>query len=125
MFMNTRLNHLVPLLSRKWNVLRGALLVIFILLGSIVLKAQTIFPVQSTTRILPPYSVYLADYAVNGNDKLQCILVNRDATAATYQVRLRLTVKLNGRVILQTSPNYNPQPITLTPNSPLLFAGAT
>jgi hypothetical protein len=46
-------------------------------------QAQTIYPVQSTTRIIPPYSVYLADYAVNGNDKLQCLLVNRDATATT------------------------------------------
>jgi hypothetical protein len=88
-------------------------------------QAQTIYPVQSTTRILPPYSVYLADYAVNGNDKLQCLLVNRDATATTYQVRLRLTVKLNGRVIMQTSPSFNPAPIALTPNSIQLFAGST
>jgi hypothetical protein len=88
-------------------------------------QAQTIFPVQSTTRILPPYSVYLADYAVNGNDKLQCILVNRDATQTTYQVRLRLTVKLNGRVIMQTSPGYNPPAITLSPNIAQVFAGAT
>src|SRR5262245_24245632 len=73
------------------------------LLLTLAVQAQTIFPIQSTTRILPPYSVYLADYAVNGNNKLQCILVNRDATLTTYQVRLRLTVKLNGKVILQTS----------------------
>lgn len=95
------------------------------LLGCLVVQAQTIFPVQSTTRILPPYSVYLADYAVNGNDKLQCILVNRDATQQTYQVRLRLTVTLNGTVIMRTNYAYNPAPITLTPGVAQIFAGAT
>jgi hypothetical protein len=38
---------------------------------------------------------------------------------------LRLTVKLNGRVIMQTSPSFNPAPIALTPNSLQLFAGST
>lgn len=123
--MYRHLHRLVSFVNSPLTAVRQALLVTALLLYTLAAQAQTIFPVQSTTRILPPYSVYLADYAVNGNNKLQCILVNRDATQTTYQVRLRLTVKLNGRVIMQTSPNYNPPAITLTPQMAQVFAGAT
>ncbi len=87
--------------------------------------SQTIFPVQASTRVLTPYSVYLADYAVNGNDKLQSVLINRDAAQTTYQVILRLTVKLNGQVIMRSKPGFAPQPVTLAPQVPVIVAGAT
>lgn len=123
--MYRHFHRFVSFVAGPLTVKNNFLLVAVMLLCTLAAQAQTIFPVQSTTRILPPYSVYLADYAVNGNDKLQCILVNRDATQTTYQVRLRLTVKLNGRVIMQTSPSFNPTAITLSPNVAQVFAGAT
>ncbi|NII28630.1 hypothetical protein HB364_26335 [Pseudoflavitalea sp. X16] len=123
--MYRHFHRFVSFVAGPLTVKNNFLLVAVMLLCTLAAQAQTIFPVQSTTRILPPYSVYLADYAVNGNDKLQCILVNRDATQTTYQVRLRLTVKLNGRMIMQTSPSFNPTAITLSPNVAQVFAGAT
>jgi hypothetical protein len=97
----------------------------FLLLLFVKGNTQTIFPVQASTRVLTPYSVYLADYAVNGNDKLQSVLINRDAAQTTYQVILRLTVKLNGQVIMRSRAGFAPQPITLAPQTPVVVAGAT
>ncbi|MDQ3394534.1 MAG: hypothetical protein M3512_10555, partial [Bacteroidota bacterium] len=38
------------------------------------LQAQN-FPVQASTQLIPPYAVYLSDYATPGNEKLRVILV--------------------------------------------------
>ncbi len=99
--------------------------ILFLLISFVKGSSQTIFPVQASTRVLTPYSVYLADYAVNGNDKLQSVLINRDAAQTTYQVSLRLTVKLNGQVIMRSRPGFAPQPITLAPQVPVIVAGST
>jgi hypothetical protein len=80
-------------------------------------------PVQVTTQLIPPYSVYLPDYATPGNDKLRLIMLQRDLSRPAYQVRLQLSVELNGRIILQTSRAFNPPPINLDPGIPTIITG--
>lgn len=86
------------------------------------LRAQ-FYPVQATTQLIPPYSVYLPDYATPGNEKLRVILLQHDLTQAAYQLRLVLTVELEGRVIMRTSRRFMPPPITLDPGVPTIIAG--
>ncbi len=87
-------------------------------------NAQTIHPVQSTLQLLPPYSVYLSDYAQPGGEKLRVILLQRDLSQAVYQLRLAFSVELNGRVILRTASTFNPAPLSLDPGVPTILSGA-
>ncbi len=87
-------------------------------------SAQTIFPVQSSLQLLPPYSVYLSDYAQPGAEKLRVILLQRDLSQAAYSLRLVFSVELNGRVILRTSRLFNPPPLPLDPGVPTVISGA-
>jgi TANFOR domain-containing protein len=82
------------------------------------------YAVQSMVQLLPPYSVYLSDYATDGNGKLQVILRQGDLSRPVYQLRLVMSVELNGRVIMRTSRFFNPAPITLDPGVPTVIAGA-
>lgn len=86
--------------------------------------AQTIHPVTASLQLVPPYSVYLADYAAPGNDKLRAILTLNDLSQPSYTVRLRLKVELNGRVIMQTDPVYRGSAITLMPGMPQIITGS-
>lgn len=81
-------------------------------------------PIQLTTQLTPPYSVYLADYATPGNEKLRLIMLQRDLTKPSYQVRLQMAIELNGRVIMRTARAFNPPPITLDPGVPMIISGA-
>ncbi|HEY8935567.1 MAG TPA: hypothetical protein VIM65_10125, partial [Cyclobacteriaceae bacterium] len=82
------------------------------------------YAVQSTVQIMPPYSVYLSDYATEGNEKLRVILNLRDLSRPVYQLRLVMSVELNGKVIMRTSRFFNPAPISLDPGVPTIIAGA-
>jgi hypothetical protein len=82
------------------------------------------YPVQATTQLIPPYSVYLADYATPGSEKLRVILVQRDLTKPAYQLRLVMSVEWNGKVIMTTSRAFNPAPINLDPGIPTIISGA-
>jgi hypothetical protein len=86
-------------------------------------NAQTIHPVTASLQLVPPYSVYLADYSAPGNDKLRVILTLNDLSHPSYTVRLRLKVELNGRVIMQTDPAYRPSGITIMPGMPQIITG--
>jgi hypothetical protein len=81
------------------------------------------YPVQSTPQLVPPYSVYLSDYATPGNEKLRVILIQRDLTQPAYQLRLVMSVELNGKIIMRTSRTYNPPPISLNPGLPTVISG--
>jgi hypothetical protein len=85
-------------------------------------RAQ-LYPVQTTLQLTPPYSVYLSDYASPGNDKLRLIMVQRDVSKPSYQVRLSFSIELNGQNILRTSQNFNPGPIVLDPGIPMIISG--
>ncbi len=95
-----------------------------LLLVSIVTVRGQNYAVQSSVQIMPPYSVYLSDYATEGNGKLQVILRQGDLSRPVYQLRLVMTVELNGRVIMRTSRFFNPAPIVLDPGVPTVISGA-
>jgi hypothetical protein len=97
--------------------------VILIWITTTTAQAQ-LYPVQATSQLVPPYSVYLSDYATPGNEKLRVILVQRDLTQPAYQLRLVMSVELNGKVILRTARTYNPPPISLSPGIPTVISGA-
>jgi TANFOR domain-containing protein len=102
-----------------------ARLMVPIILATLSLQVSgQIFPVQTSTQLVPPYSVYLSDYATPGNEKLRVILLQRDLSQPAYQVRLVMSVELNGRVIMRTSRTFNPSPINLTPGIPTVISGA-
>ncbi|WP_161964306.1 fibronectin type III domain-containing protein [Chitinophaga flava] len=82
------------------------------------------YPVTASTQIIPPYSVYLPDYAVPGSDKLRVILVQNDLTKPSYDVRLQMTVERNGTLIMRTAPAFNPRPLTLSAGVPTIISGA-
>lgn len=87
------------------------------------LQAQ-VLPVQVTPQLVPPYSVYLSDYASGGNEKLRVILLQRDLSRPSYQIRLVMNVEWNGKVIMRTSRSFNPPPLTLDPGIPMIISGA-
>jgi hypothetical protein len=82
------------------------------------------YPVTSSTQIIPPYSVYLPDYAVPGSDKLRVILVQNDLTQPSYDVRLQMTVEQNGKLIMRTATTFNPRPLSLSAGIPTIIGGA-
>jgi TANFOR domain-containing protein len=86
-------------------------------------QARFIYPVTASLQLVPPYSVYLPDYAAPGNDKLRVILTLNDLTQPSYTVRLRLKVEFNGQVIMQTDPAYRASPITILPGMPQIITG--
>jgi hypothetical protein len=81
------------------------------------------FPVTASTQVIPPYSVYLPDYAVPGSDKLRVILVQNDLTQPSYDVILQMTVEQNGTLIMRTSGAFHPRPLTLTAGVPTIISG--
>ncbi|WP_160716024.1 fibronectin type III domain-containing protein [Chitinophaga solisilvae] len=83
-----------------------------------------VFAVNAATQLSPPYSVYLPDYASPGNEKLRVILILRDLTQPVYQVRLRMSISLNGKEIMRSSPLYNPAPVSIYPGTPVVVSGA-
>jgi A nuclease of the HNH/ENDO VII superfamily with conserved WHH/Fibronectin type III domain len=95
------------------------LLLLFCLKGT----AQ-VYPVQVTPQLVPPYSVYLSDYATDGNEKLRVIVLQRDLSRPAYPIRLSMTVEWNGRVILRTTRAFNPPAIYLNPGIPMAISGA-
>jgi hypothetical protein len=86
------------------------------------LKAQ-IYPIQATTQLVPPYAVYLPDYATGINNQLRVLLLNKDVTQPDYKVKLVMGIELNGSLIMRTSDTYAPGPITLQPNQPFSVEG--
>ncbi|MFN7334548.1 MAG: fibronectin type III domain-containing protein [Cyclobacteriaceae bacterium] len=82
-----------------------------------------LFPVQCTPQLVPPYSVYLSDYASPGNERLRVILVQRDLSQPSYQLRLVMSLELNGKIIMRTSRAFNPPPLNLEPGIPTIISG--
>jgi hypothetical protein len=96
------------------------ILVTLLITGS--LKAQ-VYPIQATTQLVPPYAVYLPDYATGINNQLRVLLLNKDVSQPDYKVKLIMSIELNGTLIMRTSEGYAPGPITLQPNMPFSVEG--
>src|SRR5450759_837212 len=102
-----------------------AFAVLFLFIIQTDLSAQIqVYPVSLTTQLTPPYSVNLADYAAPGCEQLKLIIVQRDLTQAPYMLYLKMEIVLNGRVIIRTSPQYIPPPLTLDPGIPTVISGS-
>ncbi len=101
------------------------LITIFMVFNPSSLNAQIkVYPVSLTTQLTPPYSVNLADYVSPGCEQLKLIVVQRDLTQAPYMLYLKMEITLNGRVIIRTSPQYIPPPLTLDPGIPTVISGS-
>jgi len=115
-------------IDRRWPPRKASVfpLAVFALIGLVAALPSLgqIFPVQSTTQLIPPYSVYLSDYAEPGNEKLRVILVQHDLTQPSYALRLVMNVELNGQLILRTARTFNPPPIHLNAGVPTVISGA-
>jgi hypothetical protein len=85
-------------------------------------NSQT-FPVVSTTQIIPPYSVYLTDYASTSSDKLIANLMLQDQNQSGIQVKLKITITGDNGVKLETKPEFMPPPITLYAGTPEIISG--
>jgi TANFOR domain-containing protein len=99
------------------------LLLFCLIVGSRYSAKAQLFPIQASTQLLPPYSVYLSDYATPGSEKLRVILVQGDFTQPEYQLRLVMSIELDGRIIMRTSRAFNPPPLSVSPGIPTAIAG--
>ena len=77
------------------------------------------YPVQASVQLLPPYSVYLSDYA---NERLVVQLQLRDISKGEIPVRLRWQIR-GGGVYLETNTTYLPTPNTVGVGMPLRLDG--
>jgi hypothetical protein len=105
------------------GMIAGFIGAFFIILSPLFSHAQ-FYPVQSSVQLIPPYSVYLSDYATHGSERLRVILVHRDLTKPTYQLRMVMNIEWNGKLIMRTSRAFSPRPITLDPGIPTIISGA-
>jgi TANFOR domain-containing protein len=108
--------------SRYIRLTKAVAIIPCLLIGLFTAHAQ-FRPVQVTTQLVPPYSVYLTDYATPGNDKLRLVILQRDLSKPSYQIRLQFSLELNGTIILRTSPSFSPAPIHLDPGTPTIVTG--
>ena len=96
---------------------------VFLLSSFFGVSYSQVYPVQLSTQLLPPYSTYLPDYGDPANEKLKCILVLQDFSVTHRDVKLEIKITGNGFTI-QTSAQYIPSPITLTPGVPVLITAS-
>jgi hypothetical protein len=75
------------------------------------------YPVQVSVNLIPPYSLYLSDYAAGAREHISITLINRDVNRPGLNVRLRLTIKGQGFTV-QTLPQTVFMPIVIDPNIP-------
>ncbi len=81
------------------------------------------YPIQTTTLLTPPYSLYLSDYSSVSGSGLQLLLHLKELDRAEYRVKLRLTIEGEG-IVIRTKANYNPTPILLQGGVPVMLSGA-
>ncbi|WKV12568.1 fibronectin type III domain-containing protein [Marivirga harenae] len=74
-------------------------------------------PVQVTSNLIPPYSLYLSDYSDANQNKWNIQLSLRDFTQTNYQAKLRITIEGAG-IRLRTRRGFSPGPIRLDPGMP-------
>ncbi|MCD8538632.1 MAG: hypothetical protein LRY55_01900, partial [Leadbetterella sp.] len=96
--------------------MRKSLIVLFFILGAGMLRAQTLFPVQVSINLVPPYSTRLSDYA---NNPGKVLITLRNTQAREVTIYLRATISGDNGLTVFTKPDYRPvHGITLQPNIP-------
>ncbi len=103
-------------LLHKFNTKYSFLSVCFLLFLSQAVHAQIQTTVQATTLLTAPYSPYFSDlYQPNGK-KLITNLLFKDFAEPSWDIRLKITIKGDNGVIIESKPNFIPlERITLTP----------
>lgn len=80
------------------------------------LQAQTLFPVNVSINLVPPYSTRLSDYA---NNPGKVLITLRNTQPRDVTVYLRATISGDNGILVFTQPDYRPvRGITLRPNVP-------
>jgi hypothetical protein len=80
------------------------------------------YPVQVTTMLRPPYTLYLSDYAAPESNAIQINILLRDLDRVDYKIKFRLTIEGRG-IKLTTKPSFNPRPIFLNGGIPERLTG--
>ncbi|ELR71732.1 hypothetical protein C900_02317 [Fulvivirga imtechensis AK7] len=96
----------------KPSLLMTLLVAVIMFLGVVHNTFSQVYPVNATTQIAPPYSVFLSDYVAPGSEQLKLNLFLRDLTEPLYDVRIRMVIEGQG-VRIETSPAFNPPPVTI------------
>jgi hypothetical protein len=109
-----------PLNSFLKSILTIAGLLALLFQGSIVLAQE--YPVQVTTIVTPPYSLYLSDYASPEGNAMQVIIQLRELDRPEYRVKLRLTIEGQG-ITLRTKSSYIPRALVLQGGVPEILTG--
>ena len=100
-------------------MLRSAAFASVIFLLSVRASPAQIFPVQATTQISGPYSVFLDDYVAPEMPLARLLLLLKDLREPRYSVTLRLVIRDASRnIVAQTVPHFNPSPIDLLSGVP-------
>lgn len=99
-------------IRHKHSLTVAFFMVAYMLLGIANPTFSQVYPVNATTQIAPPYSVFISDYVAPGSEQLKLNLFLRDLTEPVYDVRIRLVIEGQG-VRIETSPAYNPPPVTI------------
>ncbi|MCU0420344.1 MAG: hypothetical protein MUC38_11895, partial [Cyclobacteriaceae bacterium] len=86
-------------------------------------SAAQVFPVQATTQLRPPYSLFLSDYAAPGSERLALNVFLVDAGRPELNVRFRLRIEGQG-IRIETKPEFLPPPTSLTGGVPLQLISA-
>jgi TANFOR domain-containing protein len=99
---------------------------IFLFLGfaaSYISSVAQIFPVQATTQLARPYSLYLSDYTAPGSERITVNIFLTDVSRTDLNIRLRLRIEGQG-IKIETKQEFNPQPMTLHGGVPLQLISA-
>jgi len=81
------------------------------------------YPVQVTTTLAPPYSLYLSDYTAIGSNNLQVLVNLLELDRPNLQIKFRITIEGAG-ITLRTNPTFMPRPLNIQGGVPELFTGA-
>lgn len=79
-------------------------------------QSQVLDPVTLSPIIQPPYSIYLSNYFISGQERFIMNAAFNDLNEVSLQVRLKVTIEGQG-IRLTTAANYKGSPITIYPGS--------
>jgi len=96
--------------------MRKGILFLILILNAAAVAAQTLFPVNVSIHLVPPYSTRLSDYA---NNPGKVLITLRNTQAREVTVYLRATISGDNGVMVFTKPDFRAaRGITLRPNIP-------
>ena len=104
------------------HTIRRALLTsLSYIIGTVIFAQQ--YPVSVSTTLIPPYSVFLADYIRPGASNLQVNILPTDQNLLEYRAKLHIVIEGNN-IRIETSPTYMPPPLFLSGGLPEIFTGS-